>query len=296
MKQNMRLRGVVLAVLVFTAGAVLLPAQGSGFIVDPNANSGFTYTKDASGKGIIILGYVGPPVNLLQIPNYIDSLPVTELANNAFCRMDELVEIRVPNSVVRIGTGCFQQNLKTTKLRTVVLSPNIKRIEADTFRNCRLLMNVDIPAGVTSIGERAFNNCNSLPRLNLPEGITRIENAAFSGCSNFKEITFPKSVTSIGEEAFFSCTKVTSITVPSTITKIEAKAFARCVSVTTITIPDSVTSIGDEAFSDYPALTTINVNIRPIQFGENVFYNCPRLSTAVRKKIEDCGYSWKRKS
>lgn len=35
--------------------------------------------------------------------------------------------------------------------------------------------NVEIPEGVTRIGDRAFENCKSLQSVVIPEGVTRID-------------------------------------------------------------------------------------------------------------------------
>ncbi|MBE6426489.1 MAG: hypothetical protein E7029_11005, partial [Planctomycetaceae bacterium] len=84
---------------------------------------------------------------------------------------------------------------------------------------------VDIPYGVTSIGDRAFYECSSLT-----------------------SVTIPDSVTSIGNKAFYYCESLTSVTIPDSVTSIGNSAFDVCSSLTSVTIPDSVTSIGNEAF------------------------------------------------
>ena len=58
-----------------------------------------------------------------------------------------------------------------------------------SFRNCRWLKSLTIPARVSSIGDFAFSNCISLISINIPGGILRIGFSAFSNCSALAEIT-----------------------------------------------------------------------------------------------------------
>ena len=98
---------------------------------------------------------------------------------------------------------------------------------------------VDIPDGVTSIGDRAFYECDSL-----------------------KEIKIPNSVTSIGEAAFYRCEQLIRINIPDSVTIIGDGAFYECDSLKEIKIPDSVTSIGDYAF--YFCICLIEVTFKNI--------------------------------
>ena len=73
---------------------------------------------------------------------------------------------------------------------------------------------IQIPKGVTSIGNLAFGICNSLTSMVIPKGVKSIERGAFSNCNNLTSITIPKGVTSIGACAFNNCESLTSITIP----------------------------------------------------------------------------------
>ena len=49
---------------------------------------------------------------------------------------------------------------------------------------------MEIPSGVTEIGEQAFYNCSNLEQIWIPEEITYIGKEAFKGCRKAK-IRFP---------------------------------------------------------------------------------------------------------
>ena len=70
---------------------------------------------------------------------------------------------------------------------------------------------VNIPNGVTSIGNGAFSEFSSLDRITIPDSVTSIGNGAFFDCLYLTRITIPSSVTSIGNSAFFGCSSLENI-------------------------------------------------------------------------------------
>ena len=77
------------------------------------------------------------------------------------------------------------------------------------------------------IGDNAFSGCYGLTSLNLPAGITEIGNGAlFEGCSGLTRLTLPDGITKIGSHAFNGCSGLTSIYVyAEKVPKIDSKAF-----------------------------------------------------------------------
>ncbi len=114
---------------------------------------------------------------------------------------------------------------------------------------------VQIPAGVTIIGNSAFENNYKIEFVTIPNGVTSIENNAFYSCNHLESVTIPDSVTSIGDEAFYGCSDLTSVTIPNSVTNIGERAFFSCSGLTSVMIPDSVTSIGENAFLHCNSLT-----------------------------------------
>jgi hypothetical protein len=112
----------------------------------------------------------------------------------------------------------------------------------------KTLTTVDIPWGVTDIGESAFCGCKSLTSITIPNSVTSIGNGAFKECKSLTSVTIPNSVTSIGDSAFDGCENLTSVTIPNSVTHIGNETFAWCYCMTSIFIPSSVTNIGDGAF------------------------------------------------
>jgi len=146
-----------------------------------------------------------------------------------------------------------------------------------TFQGCSGLTNTIIPESVTSIGDQAFGSCSNLKNVVIPDSVTKIGNSAFFDCTNLTNIIIPDSVTSIGERAFASCSNLKSIEIPEGVTMIANGAFLTCSSLTSIIIPKSVTSIGERAFLDCSSLTSIIIPGSVIMIDGDAFYNCKNL-------------------
>ena len=56
---------------------------------------------------------------------------------------------------------------------------------------------VDVPAGLTMIGEGAFTRCTGLTHIALPGGLTTIRYGAFKGCTRLTHIALPDGLTTI---------------------------------------------------------------------------------------------------
>ena len=74
-----------------------------------------------------------------------------------------------------IGEYMFQD---FTKLKTILLPSNLKSIKERSFSGCGIT-EIDIPNGVTSIGEDAFAYCNSLKKVVVGNSVRRMEQGAF---------------------------------------------------------------------------------------------------------------------
>ena len=79
------------------------------------------------------------------------------------------------------------------------------------YLNNELLTELEIPDGVTFIGNSAFDGCGSLTNVVIGDSVTSIGHSAFEGCDSLTSIVIPDSVTSIGDHAFRDCTALTEI-------------------------------------------------------------------------------------
>ena len=157
--------------------------------------------------------------------------------------------------------------------------------------NNTLITDLEIPYGVSSIGDYAFYNNTSLKSIEFPSTVTSIGSGAFYFCSsslNYIGVNannpvyddrggcyalietstnklilgchnsyIPNTVTVIGRDAFAWCESLTSITIPNNVTTIENQAFRNCDGLTSITIPNSVKEIGTYAFHGCSNLSSL---------------------------------------
>ncbi len=173
-----------------------------------------------------------------------------------------------------IGEQVFSHNYKLTSINI----PNgVTSIGNHAFYCCRL-KSINIPNSVTSIGDYAFSDCRSLTSINIPNSVTSIGYYTFSKCISLTSINIPNGVTSIGNHAFYCC-RLKSINIPNSVTSIGVAAFANCSNITSINIPSSVTSIGESAFSDCRSLTSINIPNSVTSIGERAFAWCEKLTS-----------------
>ncbi len=202
-------------ILAFTMLLTLFPGIQSAQADTPTGD----YNIDpATGTIVQYLGAGGDVV----IPSTIAGVPVTRIADLAFCNKDTVTSVVVPEGVTTIGDSAFSY--------------------------CEALVSVDLPDSVTTMGEGVFQENINLKNVSLPAGLTSIPNRTFLDAS-IKNILLPNTVTSIGNSAF-SGSSIEKIELPSGLTTIGEYAFTLCNTVKIVKIPDSVTTIGKGAFQD----------------------------------------------
>ena len=90
------------------------------------------------------------------------------------------------------------------------------------------LNSIDLPAGLTLIGDEAFIDCSGLTTVAVPENVTAIGQLAFAQCVRLANLTLPEGLTSIGQEGFLGCVGLKTIDIPHTVTHVGARAFEQC--------------------------------------------------------------------
>ena len=81
------------------------------------------------------------------------------------------------------------------------------------FRECHLLESVEIPDGVTTLGDYSFYSCKALTSIALPNGLQTIGKKAFYFCIGLTSIEIPDSVTTIGPDAFIDCRSLETVNI-----------------------------------------------------------------------------------
>jgi hypothetical protein len=186
----------------------------------------FNYLDNGNGTAKVT-GYTGSNA-VMTIPDYINGLKVTGIADYA-----------------------FSTNLTITAAN---ISTNITSIGSFAFSLCNNLKNIIIPDSATSLGTAVFRMDNDLTNAVIGNGLTAVTSASFAFCS-LRSVSFGTNIQSIEVGAFGNC-ELPHVTIPDSVTAIGSFAFSNN-GLTNIVVGKKVTSIGDYAFSGNGGLVSV---------------------------------------
>ena len=211
----------------------------------------FTYAVNADGTASIT-GYSDSEAEELVIPDTIDGLTVTTIADSAFANRSALTAVTFPATLTAIGPSAFS--------------------------NCDGLTVIDLPEGLTTLGNRAFAYMDGELTVTIPQSLTKAEIFGPFQYSNIQTVQFREGVTTIIDNLFYCVEALPAITLPEALTEIGASAFSGCKALQTIDIPDSVSVIGEDAFSNCTGLQTVRFPAGLQTIGSSAFSNCTGLT------------------
>ncbi len=234
---------------------------------------------------------------------------VTEIAYAAFSGYEYLESVTFPKSLRTLGQAAFAG---CRRLTTVNFAQNgaLNYINSEAFMGCVKLSSIDLPEGVTEIGDEAFADCVSLRSVSLPKTLTSVDAESFDDCPALERITvaegnpiyqsvndclihveqkmlvrgcknsvIPDGVGAIGHKAFSGCTRLVRIAIPESVEVISEYAFEVCSGLEQITFAEdgALKTIGDSAFSGCKKLTTVILPKSVQSIGRYAFSDCPML-------------------
>ena len=116
---------------------------------------------------------------------------------------------------------------------------------------CGTYGNIALPAQFVGksyeIGAHVFDGNYAIASVDIPQGVTAIGDYAFADCINLEKVEISGSVQIIGEYAFLSG-HISSLFLGDGIREIREGAFAYNYTLSQVVVPSSVTFIGDRAF------------------------------------------------
>ena len=204
-------RLIMLAAALILTGASEMPSV-------TNDESGYEYTV-IDGE-VTVVGFTGAPV-YIDIPEFIEGCPVTEVRDNAFYNCHSLKSIKLPDTVLKIGHHSFYA---CYELESVILPRELEEIGMGCFCGCGELSYVELPDTLKVLPDSCFRACASLPAVTLPQELERIEKLCFSGCRKLRSVETGDSLADIGERAFYMCGSLEYVYIPPSVESIGEEA------------------------------------------------------------------------
>ena len=205
------------------------------------------------------------------------------IANAVFINNSKLREIELPEGIIEIGYGAFN-NCKD--LSGINLPSGIDSISGYSFENTKYLNNIKpdeygckyvdnillasennngssiihIKAGTRLIAEQVFENRKDIEEVYIPKSVETICAEAFFQCSNLRKVDFEDDIKlkEINYFTFVGCSKIENIDLPDSLKAIYAYSFGDC-SFTKIKIPENVEYLDSYAIRECYSLKEIEL-------------------------------------
>ena len=200
---------------------------------------------------------------------------VTSISEKAFYNCLSLTSVTIPQSIISIGKGAFENCPRLIIYCEVATAPT----GWDSGWNSS---NISVTWGYNNV------TTNSEYDYIIYRGKTIL--TKYKGSNT--EVIIPSIIdgnqVTTFEEIFKNNTDITKVIIPETIQTIEPYAFYGCTSLASITIGDGVSEIGDYTFYGCIALTEINFNataMNDLSYENWVFYNAGQSGEGIRVTI-----------
>ena len=168
----------------------------------------------------------------------VSNVTNTEFADEAFKGYYNLTELKLPAGLQKVSymmvAGCIN-------LQSIDIPASVEEIDQRAFEDCRSIKSISFGGNpsLIRIANWAFYNCHELQNLEIPEGVTEIGDGAFYGCTYLKNLNLPASVQSIGDNGFAFCSKLQKMVVHAvTPPDIDYKTFEEVSRQTPVYVPD----------------------------------------------------------
>lgn len=154
------------------------------FTLTACAEEGFSLSTVSDGAGGVLLsGYSGTPEASFLLPDAIDGLPVTGIADGAFVSL-VVDSLSLPRSIRSIGKGAFRES----NVREIRFSHGLTEIGDEAFASCVNLVGCAFPETLTTVGDKAFEGCTALLYVTLPESVSELRGNPFEGCTSLESL------------------------------------------------------------------------------------------------------------
>lgn len=221
---------------------------------------------------------------------------IHNLGEKAFCNMEVLETVSLPDTISSVGANVFANPGKnvTGIFRGVDGTIDDSVYNGKTSGICYIA----IENGVNCIGEYAFANSDTVIGVVIVN-TANIESHAFyqgkvldyveiSACDNINDYVFAEnlllkcveidSVKNINDYAFFNDIAINNLYIDADLYHIGDHAFDSCKSIPNVVLPETVREIGAYAFYDCNSMKSINIPTGVAEIKDYTFFGCASLS------------------
>ena len=268
-------------VSVIAASSLLLSSVP--FIADAADNApAFEYLT--RNGGICILGCTNCGSEL-KIPEKIDGLPVTSIADTAFDGNNIITSVTIPDNVAEIGAKAFRA---CPKLNKITLGSGVAEIGEYAFTACPALSKIEVNKNnptYSTISDCLYHNGDTLllyagsKDAVIPDNTKTIAKGAFFGKADVTSVTFPESVSIIDDNAFSGCVSLKSVDIPDSVKALGKGCFMSCNALESVSLGKSLNSVPEDCFHSCTSLEKVNFSDLLISIGKNAFYSCSSMKS-----------------
>lgn len=229
----------------------------------------------------------------LVLPYSLESIGAYAFLNNGYS-----CEFKMTDNLKHIGEDAFSNNnwWEPSRMHGVFHVPSkLKEINKGIFRyfgsDGSFTGEIEIPQGITSIGDNAFSGVSFKNRINftLPQGVKTIERGAF-GNLKFASLTFNDDLEEIQGGAFYDASIPFQITLPSKLRMIGEEAFFHCGLEGELIIPENCLDLGINAFASNN-LTSVTLPSKIEMISKGLFAGNSITSVTIPKYVSYIGRS-----
>ena len=165
------------------------------------------------------------------------------------------------------------------------------------FYGNEVVESVNVPNGVTKIGESAFRQCPNLKEVNVSGEVEYIDTWAFEGSKNLATVVLEEGVKEIGGSVF-SNSGVQNLVIPESVVSIGASSnfpaleyvggvayvdnwvfYSDEFNLSEVSIREGTIGIARNAFSHRSSLTSLTLPSTLRYIGNQAFYSCSNLTS-----------------
>ena len=305
-----RLISILLAVCLVIG---IMPVSGLAAKSSSFDAVGGKVTYEIMDDGTVTITGCDTSVTAIEIPDTLEGLPVTKIADYAFDTdnyshaHEALTSVKLPSTLEEIGQSAFDgcKNLtdvnfadcvslttikeyafEITGFTSVTLPASVSEIGWAAFAACPQLMEADFTActNLEVVEDSLFGENSQLVSVKLPESVKIINREAFAFCTALSEIDLSgcRNLTEIGEKAFYGDTALTDLKLSAGLKSVGKEAFESCTSLADLdlSVCTSLTEIGELAFRQIP-VTSLSFPASLEVIGIGAFDECEQLSNVT---------------